>query len=163
MTMDPVIELKNQLALFGQQLRMRQLANKHQRRVTTQVRSQVWQPYASIDYVQCGGTPYWNNYNSGWQHCPYTSRNTSYTTLHTPQVQRSGLDEKMAELERLHAELVLENAKFRRSRAKMNYSQVGLPRFLDQNEISQPPNGRMTKLEETMVELERVHAKCATS
>ena len=68
----------------------------------------------------------------------------------------------MVELERLHAELVLENAESRRSRAEMDYSQVGLPRFLDQNEISQPLNGRMTTLEATMAELERVHAECAT-
>ena len=45
----------------------------------------------------------------------------------------------------------------------MDYSQVGFPRFLDQNETSQPQNGRMTKLKATMVELERVRAKCATS
>ena len=45
----------------------------------------------------------------------------------------------------------------------MDYSQVGLPSFLDQNEISQPQNGRMTKLEATMTELERVHAECGTS
>ena len=45
----------------------------------------------------------------------------------------------------------------------MDYSQVGLPRFLDQNEISQPLNGRMTKLEATMAELERVRAEWATS
>ena len=54
-------------------------------------------------------------------------------------------------------------AEFSRLRAEMDYSQDGLPRFLDQNEISQPPNGRMTKLEATMVELEGVRAKCATS
>ena len=45
----------------------------------------------------------------------------------------------------------------------MDYSQVGLLRFLDQNELSQPPNGRMKKLEETMAELERVHVECVTS
>ena len=81
---DLVIENTNQLALLSQQLIMTQLANEHQRRVTTKVRGQVWQPYASMDYVQCGGTPYWNNYNSDWQHCPNTSWNTSYTTPHTP-------------------------------------------------------------------------------
>ena len=69
----------------------------------------------------------------------------------------------MAELKRVHAELVKENAKFKRSRVEMDYSQVGLPRFFYQNEISQPLNGRMTKLEATMAELERVHAECATS
>ena len=45
----------------------------------------------------------------------------------------------------------------------MNHSQVGLPRFLDTNEISQPPHERMTKLEAAMDELKRVHAECATS
>ena len=54
-------------------------------------------------------------------------------------------------------------AEFSRSRAEIDYSQVGLPRFLDQNEISQPLNGRMTKLEATMAKLERVRAKCVTS
>ena len=69
----------------------------------------------------------------------------------------------MAELERAHAKLVMENAEFRKVRDEMDYSQVGLRRFLDQNEISQPPNGRMTKLEATMAELERFHVECATS
>ena len=40
-TMDPIIELTNALAHLEQQLRMRQLADEHQRRVTTQVQSQV--------------------------------------------------------------------------------------------------------------------------
>ena len=47
--------------------------------------------------------------------------------------------------------------------AEMDHSQVGLPRFLDPNEISQPPQERMTKLEVAMVELKRVNADCATS
>ena len=146
-----------------QQLRMRQLANEHQRRVTTQVRSQVWQPYASMDYAQYGGTPYWSNQNFGWSQHHNTSWNTSYTILHTPQVQRSSLDTKMVELEKVHAELVKENAKRSRSRVVIDYSQIGLPRFLDPNEISQPPQEIMTKLEATMVELERVYVECATS
>ena len=57
----------------------------------------------------------------------------------------------------------MENAEFRKLRVKMDCSQVGLPRFPDQNEMSQPPNGRMTQLEATMAELERVHDECATS
>ena len=44
----------------------------------------------------------------------------------------------------------------------MDYFEVGLPRFLDPNEISRPPLERMIKLEATMAELERVHAECAT-
>ena len=57
----------------------------------------------------------------------------------------------MAQLERDLSELVMTYAEFSRSMTKMDYSQVGLPRFLDQNEISHPPNRRMTKLEVTMV------------
>ena len=47
--------------------------------------------------------------------------------------------------------------------AKMDHSQVGLPRFLDPNDISQPPQERIAKLEAIMVELKRVHAECETS
>ena len=68
----------------------------------------------------------------------------------------------MAQLERVHVELVMECAEFSRSMAEINYSQVGLPRFLDQNEKSQPPHERMTKLETTMAELERVCVEQAT-
>ena len=133
-------EWKNKLALLSQ-LRMRQLAKEHHRRVTTQ----VLKPYASMDYAQYGGTPYLRNHSFGWSQHPNTSWNTSYTTLQTPQVQRSSLEEIMAKLERGHAE--------------MDYSQVGLHRFLDQNKKSQPPHERMTNLEANMVELERLHAK----
>ena len=69
----------------------------------------------------------------------------------------------MVELARMHAELVMKNAKRSRPRAEMNYSQVGLPTFLDQNEESQPPQERMTKFKETMAKLERVHAECVRS
>ena len=69
----------------------------------------------------------------------------------------------MAKFERVHAELVMENGEFRRSRAKMDYSQVALLGFFYQKEKSQPQNGRMTKLEATMAELERVCVECATS
>ena len=154
--MDSFTRLTNQLALLSQQLRISQLANKHERRVTTQERSQLGQPYASMNYAQYRGTRYTSNHTFGWNHHPNTSWNTGYTTLHTPQVQRSSLEEKMFKLERVHAELVMECAEFSRSRAEMDYSQVGLPRFLEQNEKSQPPHERMTKLEATMAELERV-------
>ena len=135
-TMDPIIEWTNALADLEQQLRMRQLDDEHQRRVSTEMRSQVWQPYASMDYAQYEGTLYMSKHNFGWSHHPNTSWNTSYTT---PQVQRSGLDKKMAELARMHAELAVKNAQRSRPRAEMDYSQVGLPTFLDQNEKSQLP------------------------
>ena len=60
-------------------------------------------------------------------------------------------------------ELRRAQAKFSRSMAEMDHSQVGLPRFLNSNEISQPPHERMTKLEVAMAELKRVHAEWATS
>ena len=160
--MDPIIELTNALAHLEQQLRMRQLVHEHQRRVTTQVRSQVWQPYASADYAQYGGTPYLSNHNFGWSHHPNTSWNTSYTIPHTPQVQRSSLEEAMDELRRAQAKSTMTQPEFSRSMVEMDHSQVGLPRFLDLDKISQPPQERMTTLEAAMAELKRVHAECAT-
>ena len=161
--MDPIIELTNALAHLEQQLRMQQLADEHQRRMTTQVRSQVWQPYASMDYAQYGGTPYFSNHNFGLSHHPNTSWNTSYTITHTPQVQRSSLEEAMDELRRAQAESTMTQPEFSRSMVEMDHSQVRLPRFLDLDEISQPPQERMTTLEAAMAELKRVHAECATS
>ena len=64
----------------------------------------------------------------------------------------------MDELRRTQDESTMEQPKFSRSMAEMDHSQVGLPRFLDPNEISQHPQERMTKLEVAMAELERVHA-----
>ena len=160
--MDPIVELTNALAHLEQQLRMRQLADEHQRRVTTQVRNQVWQPYAS-DYAQYGGTPYLSNHNFGWSHHPNTSWNTSYTIPHTPQVQRSSLEEAMDELRRAQAESTMTQPEFSRSMVEMDHSQVGLPRFLDRDEISQPPQERMTTLEAALIEMKRVHAECVTS
>ena len=161
--MDPIIELTNALAHLEQQLRMRQLADDHQRRVTTQVQSQVWQPYGSMDYAQYGGTPYLSNHNFGCSHHPNTSWNTSYTIPHTPQVQRSSLEEAMDELRRAQAESTMAQPEFSRSMTEMDHSQVGLPQFFYPNEISQPPHERMTKLEAALVEMKRVHAECVTS
>ena len=161
--MDPIIKLTNALAHLEQQLRIRQLADEHQRRVTTQVQSQVWQPYGSMDYAQYGGTPYLSNHNFGWSHHPNTSWNTSYTIPHTPQVQRSSLEEAMDELRRAQAESTMAQPEFSRSMTEMDHSQVGLPQFFYPNEISQPPHERMTKLEAALVEMKRVHAECVTS
>ena len=57
----------------------------------------------------------------------------------------------------------MKNVERSRPRVETDNSQVGLPKFLDQNEESQPPQERMTKFEATMVELEIVHAECARS
>ena len=45
----------------------------------------------------------------------------------------------------------------------MDYFQVGLPRFLDKNEMSQPPLEEMSNLEATMAKLRRVQAESTTS
>ena len=142
---------------------MRQLDDEHKKRVTTQVRSQVWKPYASMDYAEYEGTPSLSNHNFGWSHHTNTSLNTSYTIPHTPQVQRSSLEEDMDEFKRSQAKATMAQLEFSRSMAEMDHSQVGLPRFLDPNEISQSPQERMTKLEAVMAELKRVHAECTTS
>ena len=160
--MDPVIELTNALADLEQQLRMRKLTDEHQTRVTTQVRTQLWQPYASMDYDQYGGTPYLSNHNFGWSHHPNTSWNTSYNTLQSPQVQRSSLEEAMDELRRTQVAFTKAQPEFSRSMDEMDYSQVGLPQFFNPNEISKPPHERMTKLEAALIEMKRVHAECVT-
>ena len=69
----------------------------------------------------------------------------------------------MDELIRAQTAFTMEQSEFSRSMAEMDYSQVGLPPFFYPNEISQPPHERMTKLEVVLVEMKRVHAKCATS
>ena len=60
------MELSTKMALLTQQLRLRQMVNEHHQRVTNQVRSQVSQPYVSMDDVQYGCNPYLNNHNFGW-------------------------------------------------------------------------------------------------
>ena len=116
-----------------------------------------------MDYAQYGGTPYLSNHNFGWSHHLNTSWNTSYTIPHTPQVQKSSLEEAMNELRRAQAKSTMTQPEFSRSMVEMDHSQVGLPRFLDLDEISQPPQERMTTLEAARAELKRVHAECATS
>ena len=178
------MELTIELSLLTQQLRMRQMANEHHQRVTNQVRSQVWQPYKSMDHIQYGGRPYLNNQYFGWDHHPNTSWNTSHNTLQTPQVQRSSLEEtiaemaklqnemedsriqmansvleqNMAEMKRSQAESAMAQAKFSRSMGDVDYSQDGLPRFYVQNEMSEPPQEEMSNLGATMAELRRVIA-----
>ena len=43
--------------------------------------------------------------------------------------------------------------------AEMNYSQVGLPRFLVKNDMIQPPQEDMPNLEETMAKLRKSEAQ----
>ena len=69
----------------------------------------------------------------------------------------------MDELRRTQAESTMAQSEFSRSMVEIDHSSVGLPRFLDPNEIGQPPQERMTKLEVAMIELKRVHAEYATS
>ena len=119
----------------------------------------MWQPYASMDYVQYEGTPYLNNHNFGWDHHLITSWDTSHNTLPSPKVQRSSLEEAMDELRRIQAESIMAQPEFSRTMAKMDYAQVGLPRFLVKNEMSQPPQKEMSNLKATMAELRKSQAQ----
>ena len=111
----------------------------------------MWQPYESMDHIQYGGTLYLNNQFYGWDRHPNTSWNTIHNTLQIPQVQRSSLEEtiagmaklrdemedsriqmanlrleqNMAEMKRIKAELAMAQDEFSRSMAYMDYSQVG--------------------------------------
>ena len=115
----------------------------------------MWKPYESMDHVQYGGAPYLNNQYCGWDHHLNTSWNTSHNTLQNPQVQRSSLEETMAEMAKLRDEmedsripransrleknmvemkrsqdeLAKAQAEFSRSMADMDYSQVSLLRY----------------------------------
>ena len=110
-------------------------------------------------------------------------------TFHSPQVQRSSLEETMAELAKARieiensqiqmAKLSLEETmvELRRSQvefamveaeneismAELNYVHKALPRFYAQNEISPLPQENMTNLEATMAEWRRAQAEFATS
>ena len=66
--MDPFMEFLTELALLTQQLAFSRYQG---------ARSLVRNPYIYMDQVQCGGNPYLNTYNSGWQHYPDLSWETS--------------------------------------------------------------------------------------
>ena len=161
--MDPFMELSTEMAFLTQQLKLRQMANEHHRRLTNQKRSQVWQPYASIDDVEYGGTSYLNYHNFGWDHHSNTLWDTSHNTLQSPQVQRLSLEEAMDELRRTQVESTMAQTEFSRSMADMDYSQVCLSRLCVQNEMNQPPQEEVSSLETTIAELRRVQADLATS
>ena len=65
----------------------------------------------------------------------------------------------MDELRRTQAESTMVQPEFSRSMAKIDYAQIGLPRFLVKNEMSQPPREEMSNLEATMVELRKSQAQ----
>ena len=71
----------------------------------------------------------------------------------------------MDELRRTQAESTMAQPEFSRSMAEMDYAQVGLPRFLVKNEMSQPPQDESNvkngedELAFAMVELTKTMAK----
>ena len=69
----------------------------------------------------------------------------------------------MDEVRRTQVESTMAQPQFSRSMAEMDHSEVGLSRFLDPNEISQPLQKRMAKLEAAMAELKRAHVESPTS
>ena len=143
----------------------------------------------SMDHVQYGGTPYLNNYNFGWDNHLSTSSEESHNTFHSPQVQRSSLEETMTELAQARAEM--ENSRIQmakssleetmvelrgsqaefamakveneRSMAELDYVYKGLPRIFAQNEISPLPQEKMKNSKATMAEWRRCQAEFATS
>ena len=69
----------------------------------------------------------------------------------------------MNELRTTQVEPTMAQTEFLRSMAEMDYSKVSLLRFLVKNEISQPPQEKMTNLKPTMVEWIRAQAEFTTS
>ena len=102
------MELSNEWALLNQQLAY----SKH-----LKVRSQVLNPYMSMEQVQFGDNPYLNTDNSGWLHHPNPSWETSQNALQPPQEHNTCLEESMSKLARSQVE-------FTSSRAGMENSQV---------------------------------------
>ena len=112
---------------------------------------------------------------------PSPERLSWENTLHLPQVQRSNLEATMTEFSKVRAEMENSRAQMaksslketiaelrrgqaylamvqvgnERSIADLDYVQNGLPRFHTHNEISQPPQEKMTNLEATMAEWRR--------
>ena len=113
--------------------------------------------------VQYGGNPNLNKYDSGWQHYPNVSWETSQSTPQPPQGHKSSLEETMAELRRGQADLTMVQAKNEISTADLDYVQNGLPRFHTHNELSQPPQEKMTNLKATMAEWRRFQVEFETS
>ena len=76
---------------------------------------------------------------------------------------KPSLEKIVAEMRISQADLVMVQAKNEILLGDMDYSQDGLPRFYEQNEMSQPPQEEMSNLEATIAELRRVQAELATS
>ena len=116
-----------------------------------------------MDQIQYGGNPYLNTYDSSLQHYLNLLWETSRSTPQSPQGQKSSREETIAKLRRGQADLAMAQAKNERSMADLDYVQNGLPRFHTHNEISQPPQEKMTNLEATMAEWRRFQAQFETS
>ena len=71
------------------------------------------------------------------------------------QMAKSSLDKTMEELRRGQAENEI-------LMADMDYSQVGLPKFYVQNDMSQPSQEEMSNLEVAIAKLRRVQVESAT-
>ena len=99
--MDPFVELTTEMSILIQQLRVSQTVDGHHQRV----RSQFKNPQMPMHHVQYGGTPYLNNFNIGWDHHSSTSWEEKQDTSHSPHVQRSSLEDTIAELARSRAEM----------------------------------------------------------
>ena len=159
--MDPSTNLTNELFILTHQLRMRKMANEHHQRARSQVRN----PHMSTDHVRYRGTPYLSNLNIGWAHHSSPSWEERQDGSHSSHVQRSSLEDTIAELARSRVEmeesraqmakeslektmaevgrsqddLVMVQVQKESSMDDMDYSQVGFPRLSIKNEMNQPP------------------------
>ena len=70
-----------------------------------------------------------------------------------------GLEQNMAEMKRIQAEIAMAQDEFSRSMDNVDYSQVSLPRPHVQDEIRSPLQETMTNLEANMAELRRSQAQ----
>ena len=75
------------------------------------------------------------------------------------QMANLRLEQNMAEMKRIKAELAMAQDEFSRSMAYMDYSQVGWPRFHVQDEIRSPLQESMENLEANMAVIRRSQAQ----
>ena len=79
-----------------------------------------------MNHVQYGGTPYLNNYDFGWDCHPRLSWEASPITFHSSQVKRSSLEDAMAKMENLQAQMtsLLEEAMVKLARSQDEYASL---------------------------------------
>ena len=62
-------------------------------------------PQIPMHHVRYGGTPYLSNFNIVWDHHSSTSWEDRQDTSHSPDVEKSSLEDTIAELARSRAQM----------------------------------------------------------